>query len=133
MSTVKECVLPTLSWTTHLNQETQPNTPTKAENDDIVITIRLLVKGNKVGTIIGKESFLLKKTSQYIYTCVLQVYKKLKQGGDRISAMRKDSGCQIKIQGNDQHIEQIVTISGSLAGVVKGSGNWLVLCPWTQL
>lgn len=66
----------------------------QAENDDIVITIRLLVKGNKVGTIIGK-------------------------GGDRISAMRKDSGCQIKIQGNDQHIEQIVTISGSLNGVVK--------------
>ena len=63
----------------------------KAENDDIVITIRLLVKGHKVGTIIGK-------------------------GGDRISAMRKDSGCQIKIQGNDQHIEQIVTISGSLNG-----------------
>ena len=39
------------------------------ENDDIIITIRLLVKGNKVGTIIGK-------------------------GGDRITAMRK--GCCLR-------------------------------------
>ena len=49
----------------------------KADNDDIIITIRLLVKGNKVGTIIGK-------------------------GGDRITAMRKESGCTIKIQGQSQ-------------------------------
>jgi len=67
---------------------------TQAENDDIIITIRLLVKGNKVGTIIGK-------------------------GGDRITAMRKESGCTIKIQGCDQDVEQIVSISGSLSGVVK--------------
>jgi len=66
----------------------------QAENDDIIITIRLLVKGNKVGTIIGK-------------------------GGDRITAMRKESGCTIKIQGCDQDVEQIVSISGSLSGVVK--------------
>ncbi len=67
----------------------------KAENDDIIITIRLLVKGNKVGTIIGK-------------------------GGDRITAMRKESGCTIKIQGCDQDVEQIVSISGSLSGAIYG-------------
>ena len=63
----------------------------EAENDDIIITIRLLVKGNKVGTIIGKK-------------------------GDRITAMRKDSCCTIKIQGSDQDVEQIVSISGGLSG-----------------
>jgi len=53
------------------------------------------VKGNKVGTIIGK-------------------------GGDRITAMRKESGCTIKIQGCDQDVEQIVSISGSLSGNIYG-------------
>ena len=53
------------------------------------------MKGNKVGTIIGK-------------------------GGDRITAMRKESGCTIKIQGCDQDVEQIVSISGSLSGKIYG-------------
>jgi len=61
------------------------------EDDDIIVTIRLLFKGNQVGTIIGRK-------------------------GSKITQIREESACEIKVKGNDQDIERTVSVHGSPSG-----------------
>lgn len=64
------------------------------EDETIIVTIRLLFKGNQVGTIIGRK-------------------------GSKITQIREESACEIKVKGNDQDIERIVSVSGSPSGVTR--------------
>jgi len=64
------------------------------EDDDIIVTIRLLFKGNQVGTIIGRK-------------------------GSKITQIREESACEIKVKGNDQDIERTVSVHGSPSGVTR--------------
>lgn len=65
-----------------------------AEDDTILVTIRLLFKGNQVGTIIGRK-------------------------GSKITQIREESACEVKIKGNERDIERIVSVSGSPSGVTR--------------
>jgi len=74
-------------------QQNQPRYPAE-EDDTILVTIRLLFKGNQVGTIIGRK-------------------------GTKISQIREESACEVKIKGNERDIERIVSVSGSPSGVTR--------------
>jgi len=67
-------------------------------DDTICVTIRLLFKGNQVGTLIGRK-------------------------GSKIMQIREESGCEVKIKGNEKDIERIVSVSGSPAGVTRAIGK----------
>lgn len=71
-------------------QQSYPN----EEDDTILVTIRLLFKGNQVGTIIGRK-------------------------GAKITQIREESACEVKIKGNERDIERIVSVSGSPSGVTR--------------
>ena len=51
----------------------------------------MLILGNQVGTIIGRK-------------------------GSKITQIREESACEIKVKGNDQDIERTVSVHGSPSG-----------------
>lgn len=77
-----------------------PFKPLEADlgDDTICVTIRLLFKGNQVGTLIGRK-------------------------GSKIMQIREESACEVKIKGNEKDIERIVSVSGSPAGVTRAIGK----------
>jgi len=64
------------------------------DEDEIQVTIRLLFKGNQVGTIIGRK-------------------------GTKITQIREESACEIKVKGNDQDVERIILVAGLPSGVTR--------------
>jgi len=64
------------------------------DDDEIQVTIRLLFKGNQVGTIIGRK-------------------------GTKITQIREESACEIKVKGNDQDVERIILVAGLPSGVTR--------------
>jgi len=64
------------------------------DEDEIQVTIRLLFKGNQVGTIIGRK-------------------------GSKITQIREESACEIKVKGNDQDVERIILVAGLPSGVTR--------------
>ncbi|RCN51238.1 KH domain protein [Ancylostoma caninum] len=77
----------------HSADPSSSSSPGAAPNMNILLTIRLLMQGKEVGSIIGKR-------------------------GDQIKRIREDSGAKINISDGSCP-ERIVTITGSLATINK--------------